>query len=154
MSSCDASEANVPNGYIADESACSGLALENGSNSSCTLVNNRIRVDISVEKIYAQPNPGEDPEVVVSLYCPGGNVTPAVTLVSTDLGATFSVTDYPVDGMTCTVTEAVPKGYFQVGTEGCASILVLPGGSGQCSIVNDIDPDFIFFGGFEASIPY
>ncbi len=148
---CSATEEDVPSGYSADESACESLEMTNGSSPACAITNSQNPIPVTVFKEYVNPQPGVDPEVTVTLTCPMGSILPATSMLTSGGVAAFEVLDVPSGGVSCDVTETVPPGYIQVEAEGCTALMVKPGAEPtlDCTFRNDVDPDQIFFDGFE-----
>lgn len=148
---CSATETNVPSGYSADESNCMNLEMTNGGSLNCEIINNQNSVTVLVTKEYVNSQPSVDPEVTITLTCPTGQILPGGSVSTSGGVAAFEVLDFPFDGETCVATELVPHGYIQVEAIGCATLLVSPGvnPAPSCTIRNDLDPEIIFFSGFE-----
>lgn len=148
-SNCTASEPLVPEGYLADNSGCVNLQLQDGAQLDCEIRNHTVASSVTIEKFYTHTEPPQFPEVFVTLTCPNGQVLPAETQKTTSGIAMFEVVNYDFTGETCSATEHVRAGYLQVGNDGCESLEVGFSVTSNCSFTNEIDPEIVFPDGFE-----
>jgi hypothetical protein len=123
----------VPDGYIADQSDCQGLALSAaGSAIQCTIVNTARTATISVDKDFDDNNAAN---VTISLNCTSGAVAANDNTASEADDANFTVTRFN-PGATCQATETVPAGY-EANQSDCVSLNLVHNESDGCTIFNE-----------------
>lgn len=94
---------------------------------------------VTVNKLYTETHPNGDPEVLITLTCDEGQVSPdnGVDVETVGGVAVFTISNPPPEGTNCSAVESVPPGYEQAATD-CGSIEVVPGADPQaeCTITN------------------
>ncbi|HMB60509.1 MAG TPA: IPTL-CTERM sorting domain-containing protein [Xanthomonadales bacterium] len=132
---CSASENPVLAGYTPNEANCVGVLFEANTTASCTIANQQNAVTILAAKEYED---GSGAAVNFAIDCPGGGTTTVIDAsASPGSPAEFEVSDFPVGGTTCNVTEpSPPSGYYISGTT-CEGLAFGPGdGPINCAITN------------------
>lgn len=148
---CSADEVDLAPGYSANIDNCSRSELTESSSHSCEIINQQDPKFISVTKTYSASTPVNGPEVLVTLSCPSAAISPGVSQLTSGGSSDFSVSEFPWDGESCTITESVPEGYIQLSAEGCTSIEIAPDGKPvpACDFVNEIIGATLILDGFE-----
>jgi hypothetical protein len=103
---CNATEA-VPPGYSVNQSACSGITVDQGDAKTCTIVNTPHTATITVFKDFTDDNPAS---VQVTLSCTNAIIDQATKSASQTSPAVFKLTQVVYNNV-CTATESVPSGY-------------------------------------------
>ena len=135
---CTATE-TVPDGYIGDASACSGIAVGPEESASCTITNTPDPTDpetsFTVNKVFGD---GNTVEVPITLSCTAATPDSDTKPASMGSPAVFTLSEV-ASGNECTATETVPEPYTADESK-CASVAADPGSSNECTITNSL-PD-------------
>jgi hypothetical protein len=131
--SCTVTE-TVPAGYsvtYADGCTLDPVPSSLG-NLPCLITNTQNPVQFVVNKTFTD---GSSVDVTVSLVCEEGTVVADDPTASGSDPAEFTISDFPVDGTTCTATETLPSGYAQESST-CTDVAVTVAGTPSCGFVN------------------
>ena len=155
--SCEITE-TVPDGYsvayfdgeTSSPESCRFEEVELGSDQSCDITNSLQQVEIEVTKVWVDDNPqfqamnhaeatwscsnvAFECEEGRGSSCDSGNLE-FVGNPGTDQFSVFPAWD---GGTLCSVQEiSVMESGIEINDEDCASLIVFPGGSAQCTIIN------------------
>ena len=128
---CTATEI-VPDGYVGDETDCVDVDLLN--DGTCTIANSLIAATFEVYKDFIPDNPAD---VLMTLTCTSGTVSPLSANASEGSPAVFTIEGFD-PGATCTATEVPIPGYIVNDTDCQDGDLITDGGTSQCTITNTL----------------
>jgi len=138
--SCTATEsplAGYSQGVANDDCTISQPIADIGGDNSCEFLNIQNPATVTIFKVYMYADPVNDPEVEITLTCPGANITSTNPVMTSGGKAVFEVQGFPWSGEVCEATETVPTGYELADGTGCDNLAVAPDGANpDCTIYN------------------